>query len=89
VNIGDCFVEIMLLQLTPQVAEPEGLFHLLWVLPAIGALIWTGPALRVRRSGIFPAQLNDSELIRGSLINPDSKLSLSSATTGATPAFAV
>jgi len=35
---------------------------LLWALPAIGALIWT-----VRRSGIFPAQLNDSELIRGSL----------------------
>jgi hypothetical protein len=25
------------------------------------------PALRVRRSGIFPTQLNDSELIRGSL----------------------
>jgi len=35
---------------------------LLWALPAIGALIWT-----VRRSGIFPAQLNDSKLIRGSL----------------------
>jgi hypothetical protein len=32
-------------------------------IPAIGALNWT-----VRRSGIFPAQLNDSELIRGSLI---------------------
>jgi len=32
------------------------------LLPTIGALIWT-----VRRSGIFPAQLNDSELIRGSL----------------------
>jgi hypothetical protein len=41
--------------------------RLLWALPAIGALIWTGPALRVRRSGIFPTQLNDSELIRGSL----------------------
>jgi hypothetical protein len=26
-----------------------------------------GPALRVRRSGIFPTQLNDPELIRGSL----------------------
>jgi hypothetical protein len=37
--------------------------RLLWALPAIGALIWT-----VRRSGIFPAQLNDSELIRDSLI---------------------
>ena len=35
---------------------------IIWLLPAIGALIWT-----VRRSGIFPAQLNDSELIRGSL----------------------
>jgi hypothetical protein len=32
------------------------------LLPAIGASIWT-----VRRSGIFPTQLNDSELIRGSL----------------------
>jgi hypothetical protein len=32
------------------------------LLTAIGALIWT-----VRRSGIFPAQLNNSELIRGSL----------------------
>jgi hypothetical protein len=31
-------------------------------LAKIGALIWT-----VRRSGIFPTQLNDSELIRGSL----------------------
>jgi hypothetical protein len=53
-------------------------------LAKIGALIWT-----VRRSGIFPAQLNDSELIRGSLINPDSELSFSSATAGATPSFAV
>jgi hypothetical protein len=34
----------------------------------LGALIWTGPALRVWRSGIFPTQLNDSELIRGSLV---------------------
>jgi hypothetical protein len=31
--------------------------RLLWVLPAIGALNWC----------IFPAQLNDPELIRGSL----------------------
>jgi hypothetical protein len=37
--------------------------RLLWALPVIGALNWT-----VRRSGIFPAQLNDSELISGSLI---------------------
>jgi hypothetical protein len=31
--------------------------RMLWALPAIGALIWR----------IFPTQLNDSELIRGSL----------------------
>ena len=32
-------------------------------LAAIGVLIWT-----VRRSGIFPVQLNEAELIRGSLV---------------------
>ena len=51
----------------PILARPKTLAPLMgptldWLLPAIGVLIWT-----VRRSGIFPTQLNDPELIRGSL----------------------